>query len=280
MLVARFNCPECDALLRPASPQPAGKRFRCPRCDGVITVPFPEDDDRDELEEAEDDDPAARRVNHRAPRRRAGRGDEEDEERSPRRSNRARKKTGRGGSGVKLAIILGAVLLGVGVLAGAGFLIVSLLPTSRVKARAQALDEATAALTGVKDQASADAAKPRLLRVAQRLRQFHEEDMEALKKGMKKLEEDPEAIKRAIEEGMKNPEKAKAQAAKAEKEQLPLREATERLVKEVQRVQKVPGGKELLASFYEAWGPGGDMVKLAAGLADWGDPGPGGKKGR
>jgi hypothetical protein len=233
------------------------------------------------------DELAARRATDRAAGRRpAQRGDEEvEDERPSRRKTKSRKKARRGGWGLKLGLILGGVLLGVVVLGTGGYFLVSYLTTSPAQARARVLDEATAALAGVTDQASADAAKPRLLRTAQRLREFHEKDMAALKKGLKKLEEDPDAIRRAVEEAMKNPEKAKAQTEKAQKEQLPLLEAQQRLMKEVMRVQKVPGGNELLASFYEAWGPGSDFVRLAATLSDFQPPGfggnqPGGKKGR
>jgi hypothetical protein len=291
MVAARFHCPECDALLKPSALPPAGKKFSCPKCGSRITVPSPEvdePDELDELDEIQEDEPATRRDTRRASQRRppAGRDDDDDQDERPsRRKTRTRKKAKRGGSGLLLGLVLGAVLLGVVLLGVGGYFLVSFLPLSPVRARVQAHDEATAALAGVQDQASADAAKPRLLRAAGRLREFDEQDMAALKKGLKKLEEDPEAIRKAIEEAMKNPEKAKRQAEKMEKEQQPLAEAKARLMKEVVRVQKVPGGKELLAAFFEAWGPGSNLVKMAASMTDWGGPGfggnrPAGNKGR
>ena len=272
MLATKFNCPECGALLKPSSPQPVGKKVKCPECAHPFTVPSPEVDDHDDLEEVEHDEAATRRATNRGPvRRSAERGDEEDEaERPSRGKSKARKKrkANRGGSGLKIALILGGALLGAVALGVGGYFLVSFLTRSPAQARADAHDEATAALAGVTDQASADAAKPRLLRAAQRLRAFHEKDMAALKKGLKKLEEDPEAIRKAIDEAMKNPEKARARTAKAEKEYLPLVEAQARLMQEVTRVRKVPGGKELLASFYEAWGPGSDLVRIATSTGD------------
>jgi len=39
MPVARFSCPECDAVLRPTKPVPEGKRVKCPKCGAGFTVP-------------------------------------------------------------------------------------------------------------------------------------------------------------------------------------------------------------------------------------------------
>jgi hypothetical protein len=39
MPVSKLNCPECDALLRPAKPLPAGKSVKCPKCGASFMVP-------------------------------------------------------------------------------------------------------------------------------------------------------------------------------------------------------------------------------------------------
>jgi hypothetical protein len=39
MPVSKMNCPECDALLRPAKPLPAGKNVKCPKCGASFVVP-------------------------------------------------------------------------------------------------------------------------------------------------------------------------------------------------------------------------------------------------
>jgi hypothetical protein len=91
MLVAKFNCPACEAPLKPAAPVPSGKKFKCPKCTRVIVVPSPEDDveefeeDIDTVEEVEPvrkrSRPSREGVEEERPgRRRAAREDEEDDE--------------------------------------------------------------------------------------------------------------------------------------------------------------------------------------------------------
>src|SRR5262249_10155081 len=38
MPVAKFTCPECHAVLKPAQPVPEGKRVKCPKCDASFVV--------------------------------------------------------------------------------------------------------------------------------------------------------------------------------------------------------------------------------------------------
>lgn len=58
---SRWQCPECDALLKTARP-PAGKSIRCPECRAVVRMPADdpddEDFDRDDVDEADEDEPA------------------------------------------------------------------------------------------------------------------------------------------------------------------------------------------------------------------------------
>ena len=126
------------------------------------------------------------------------------------------------------------------------------------------LREAKAALAGVKDQASAQAAKPALLAIGKRLR-------EPSDKAMAALAQDPGAITRAIDEAMRNPEKARAEAARIDAEQAPAKKAMEEMIQEASRVGKVPGGKELLAAFWDSWGDEGKMVGFAVGLTQMGE---------
>jgi len=298
MLVAKFHCPECNALLKPSSPQQEGKKVKCPKCACTFTVPSQESDEPDELEEAEarpssrvttrraerqpavleeeEDRPVRRRTTRRdedeeeeerPARRRAAREEEPEEDREePRNRRKKPRKKAQGGSALKIVLILGVVLfLLVGVSVGGYFLVTTLL-VSPAQARARILDEATAALAGVKDQASATAARPKLVRVGERLKELHAKDLAELEKGLKKLADDPDMVKNAMDEAMRNPDKARAQMEKIEKEQRPLREAMQKMIVEATRVSKVPGGPELLNAFYDAWGPGSGEVKMAIGL--------------
>jgi hypothetical protein len=43
MPVAKFSCPECKAVLRPAKPLPSGKKVNCPKCKAVFTVTDPDE---------------------------------------------------------------------------------------------------------------------------------------------------------------------------------------------------------------------------------------------
>ena len=45
MAVAKIDCPECGATLKPAKPLTPGKKVRCPKCDHVFVVPGAEDEE-------------------------------------------------------------------------------------------------------------------------------------------------------------------------------------------------------------------------------------------
>src|SRR2546428_8720790 len=47
MAVAKIDCPECGATLKPAKPLRPGKKVRCPKCDNVFVVPGGEDEDEE-----------------------------------------------------------------------------------------------------------------------------------------------------------------------------------------------------------------------------------------
>ena len=89
MLVAKFHCPACEAVLEPTAPVPCGKKIKCPKCMRVIVVPEPEEDfeeveeDFEEVEEVEPERkrPRAVRDEERPACRRAARDDEDEEER-------------------------------------------------------------------------------------------------------------------------------------------------------------------------------------------------------
>src|SRR5262249_4541151 len=44
MPVAKFTCPECKSVLRPAKPLPSGKKVTCPKCKAAFTVTDPDED--------------------------------------------------------------------------------------------------------------------------------------------------------------------------------------------------------------------------------------------
>src|SRR5262245_32684963 len=39
MLATSFACPECRAVLKTATPVPAGKKVKCPKCSKIFTTP-------------------------------------------------------------------------------------------------------------------------------------------------------------------------------------------------------------------------------------------------
>jgi hypothetical protein len=156
------------------------------------------------------------------------------------------------------------VLFGILILSIGGWFLLSPLFVGNAGARINALNEATAILRTVPSPVSPQTARPALVAVGQRLRAFHEQDMAAMKKAL----DDPEAIKRAIDEAMRNPEKARKEAERLEREQKPFKEATQRLVMEMLRVNRVEGGKELLTAFFDACGEGGKMHQLSLQLLD------------
>src|SRR5438094_10492944 len=48
MAIAKIDCPECGATLKPAKPLTPGKKVRCPKCDNVFVVPGTEDEEEQE----------------------------------------------------------------------------------------------------------------------------------------------------------------------------------------------------------------------------------------
>jgi hypothetical protein len=278
MLVAKFNCPVCEAVLMPPAPVPSGKKFKCPKCARVIVVPEPEEDieeveeDFEDVEEVRPERQRPRKVrdedDEEGPARRRAARDveeyEEERERPKKPRKKAKKKAG-GGAGLKIALFAGIGLL---LLGGAGVGVYFLVTRVGGNPQARAFDDATAILTGVTDQASAQAARAALVAVGTRLREMHDKQMADLKKGLDHLNRDPAAIQRAFDEAMRNPEKARADAERMENEHRPMKEALARLTKEASRVSKVPGGKELLAAFWEAWGEGGKMMSFAVGMTE------------
>ena len=268
MLVAKFNCPASEATLKPAAPVPSGKKVKCPECTRVIVVPTPEDED-EEIEEFEEVEPQRERPRkvreeveeERPSRRRVTRDDDEEveEERPQKPRKKAKKKARSGGSGLKIALfaVIGLLLAGAGV--GVYFLVTKVGSGGASDPRVSALEEAKAILAGVKDQASAQAAKPALVAVGKRLREPYDKAMAA-------LAQDPGAIGRAFEEAKRNPGNARAESARYEREQEAAKKAMDDLIPEAVRVNKVPGGKELLAAFWDSWGDEGKMVGFAVGM--------------
>jgi len=47
MAVAKIDCPECGATLKPAKPLTPGKKVRCPKCANVFVVPGAEDEEEE-----------------------------------------------------------------------------------------------------------------------------------------------------------------------------------------------------------------------------------------
>lgn len=261
-MVDRFSCPACGVAVRPKTPVADGTRVRCPRCDRAITVRGeevvePEAEPPQEVAYDERDRPPVRRGSLREEEERV------EEEPRPRRKRPRRKGSG---SGLKVALLIaGLLLLVAGIGTGGYFLLVHLFesPASR---RVRAIDEITATLSGVKDQASAEAARPALVRMAGRLKEEDDRERAKLEQGLKKLNENPEMVREAFDKAMKNPKKAEADYERFTRDMEPHARALDRLMAEGARVLKVPGGKELLTAFFDAWGQGGALLKMSVAM--------------
>jgi hypothetical protein len=94
MAVTKFSCPECQAVLKSASPIPAGKKLKCPKCGAFFPYSDP-------AEVAEYDDFAERDDEPE---------EEEREEASPRKALKKKKK-GKSNWVPMLAAGIGAVIL-------------------------------------------------------------------------------------------------------------------------------------------------------------------------
>ena len=119
----------------------------------------------------------------------------------------------------------------------------------------KAFNEVASVLSGVKDQNSAQAARPTLVALGQRIRESWERDMATLAKF------DAATLDKAMEDARRNPEKAKANAERVRKEQEALNTVMEEVTRQAARVKEVPGGKELLEAFWDASGEGGRLLK-------------------
>lgn len=208
MARVKVRCPECDERVRVAVP-PAGVRARCPECDARF--PLPDEDGE------------------------AGEPDDRDEPRP-----RPRRSTGK--SGGRRGLVLGLIVGGAGLvllvgLVAAGYSLWPRGPSSGAFGLTGGRGDADAALTeaidiliGVRDRASAEAARPRLTAVGQRLRQCGQEPLEVLRQHRDdgSLRDRPEVLARVV--------------------------LVESLRIHELRTLSVSGGKEMLRDFYAAWG--------------------------
>lgn len=132
MAVSRCRCPECDSLVRPAEPVPAGKRIRCPSCDRAFVVEDDRDRDAEERSSGRHRRPDDRSFggrrdwSHREPL------DDEDRDERPIRRPRPRRKKKESSTGLVIGLILGLVLLLAGLGVGGYFLIRSSLGNRHV----------------------------------------------------------------------------------------------------------------------------------------------------
>ena len=219
-------------------------------------MPLANSDEDEEVDEVEEVEPTRGRTVKRAsaPRAAAPEEDrEEDEEEKPKPKRRKpSKKAKRGGSGMKVAILVGTLLLvvaGVGV--GGYFLFPKLLRVTTGLQRdwwgeyVQCFEDASSILVGVKDQAGAGATKPGLIAVGRRLCDFG--GTANANAGM-----DPNAVGRNMTE---------AEAAEHDRQRELDRRKFQRMFDEIKRVRKLPGGQELVDAFYSSWGSGADYMR-------------------
>lgn len=132
-------CPNCDARLKIQNPKAIGKKVRCPNCETPFTVKSPRAtapprDDFEDYDDYDDDYEDYDEDDFGPPQRRSRREGSSRSARGPsRRSARGSKPRGRKRkSNNKLSLIIGAVVLGLCLLVGFGFLIYALLGGSAV----------------------------------------------------------------------------------------------------------------------------------------------------
>ena len=127
------QCPNCDARLKIQNPAAVGKKVRCPNCQTPFTIQppraaappedFGRDDDFDQDYDSFDDfdeprnPPSRRRDEPPRSRRRTTRGS---------RGGKKSRKKSQSASGPKIALIAGAAVLGLLLVAGLGFLLYNL----------------------------------------------------------------------------------------------------------------------------------------------------------
>ena len=239
----------------PRSPLPVGKKLECPRCARTIVVPSPVDEELEEVEPAPKRSSARRdddEEEEERPSRRSRRDEGEEEERPQKRRKRAKG----GGSGLKIAALVGVALLfilGVGV--GGYFLFGPKLGSS-ANSQARSRNDVASTLATVTDEASAKAAQPRLVSLGGQLR-AHYEKAKAVMKGPGTKEYDE-----ILADAYRSPAKYRAFIEKMEKDKEEGAFAFRRMIVELARVNKIPGGKPLIDAFYEAWGEGSSVAKL------------------
>jgi hypothetical protein len=220
----QFPCPDCGTILRTASPLPPGSSAQCPQCGTVFKVPGAAPRRaRPEPEEARESAPRGR--SRPAPR------DEEEERRPARRRKQASKKGGGGFVWLILVLMLGGiglvscVGLGIAIYAFGSSMGLTFLDSHDAVMRDQlrALDEMATIVETIRDQPSADAARPRLRALRPR--------MEALRK-------------RADALGQPAPDVRDRLQAKYRSE---VERVTGRLSGSMLRIIFVPGAREALA---------------------------------
>ncbi len=244
--------------------------IRCPKCSGAIAVPLPEIEEVEGVEELEEAEPERGRTTKQVPARRPAVAEEEDEderpsrrrereadeeEKRPQKRRKKPKKARGGGSGLKVAVIVGAVLFLVGLGVG-GYLLFGSKFGSSANSPAESMNDVAATLASVTDEASAKAAQPRLVSLGGQLRANYERAKAILKgPGTKEYDE-------ILADAYRSPANYRAFIEKMEKDKEEGAVASRRMLMELARVNKLPGGKELIDAFYEAWGEGSSVAKL------------------
>lgn len=222
----QFPCPECGTILRTATPLPPGSSAQCPTCGVVFKIPGSAPR-RSRPEPESSRERLSRERSRPMPR-------DEDESEKPRPARR-RKKIVKKSDGSFVWLILGLMICGVGLVScvGLGVAIYAFGPSmgmtffdshdAVVRDQLRALDEMATIVESIRDQPSAEAARPRLRALRPR--------MEALRK-------------RADALGQPTPEVRDRLQAKYRSE---MERVTGRLSASMLRIIFVPGARDALA---------------------------------
>jgi len=117
------KCPECGASLKLKNEAAAGKRLPCPRCKKPFVVKIPQADDQPDFivdSEAEDEFAVQPRKSAAAPS--SGRPPAKSGQSKPKPAS-AMKQPPASGNGMKVLLVAGSVLVGLGLIGGAGYLV-------------------------------------------------------------------------------------------------------------------------------------------------------------
>jgi hypothetical protein len=127
------KCPQCGASLKLKNESAAGKRVPCPKCKKPFVVKVPQaDDEPDFASDSEPDDEFALPSERSAAALTPGRAPAKSGRSKP-KSAGAKKQPPASGNGMKILVVTGSVLVGLGLIGGVGYLVARSLSSPEKK---------------------------------------------------------------------------------------------------------------------------------------------------